>query len=337
MLQFRNRTPFEGTILLLPDADGVDSVYAVVKATFRLGETLSVAEAQVPVVVAPLHYAEPATTSIRIPGDVSLQKPATDVVLVGSAWAPGGRPTWQMDVSLACGPVGKTLRVSGDRVWRSGAAGTSVSWVEPFERMPLVWERAFGGTDETEKGPVAEPRNPVGRGFRARDSVKALDGMPLPNVEDPGVPITGWRDAPPPAGFAPVAAHWQPRASYAGTYDAAWEKNRAPYLPADFDARFFQVAPAGLVAPGYLTGGELVDLRGVTPTGTLRFLLPTVRLRVTYRLDSGEEQRTPVLDTVVLEPDANRMMLVWRSVLATDKKSLKVREVEAAVDGGSVA
>ena len=39
MLQFRNGTPFKGTILLLPDPDGVDTLYTVIKATFMLGES----------------------------------------------------------------------------------------------------------------------------------------------------------------------------------------------------------------------------------------------------------------------------------------------------------
>src|SRR5919108_183167 len=88
-----------------------------------------------------------------------------------------------------------------------------------LDRKPLVWERAFGGTDVTPKGPTAEPRNPVGAGFRAPDGQKPLAGMPLPNLEDPFAPISSWKDRPAPACFAPIAENWQPRLSYAGTYD----------------------------------------------------------------------------------------------------------------------
>lgn len=328
MLQLKNETPFAAAILPLPDVEGVDTLFTVVKATFSLGRQIALAEEQVPVTLADQHYGEPPISSIRRPSDVCLGKPGTDVVLVGSAWAPGGKPTWQMDVSISVGPVGRTVRVFGDRVWDAGAAGASVAWVAPFERVPLVWERAFGGTDETERGLVADSRNPVGRGFRAPGSARPLSGLPMPNLEDPAAPISGPRDAPAPACFAPLAAHWEPRRSYAGTYDEAWQTQRAPYLPKDFNPRFFQLAPAGLIAPGYFSGGETVDVRGATPSGALQFQLPIVRVQVNYRLADGLQSKDAVLDTVILEPDEQRFVLVWRAALQCDKKLLKVQEIE---------
>jgi hypothetical protein len=193
--------------------------------------------------------------------------------------------------------------------------------------MPLVWERAFGGSDQTEKGIVAEPRNPVGTGFRASNSLQPLGGFPLPNIEDPTAPISGWKDTPPPAGFGPVGGHWLPRASFAGTYDTEWQNNRAPFLPNDFDPRYCQIAPFGLVTPTHLVGGELVELRGASPSGVMRFTLPTVGVRATYRVDSSSEVRAALLDTVIIEPDSGHLTMVWRAALACDKKALKVREV----------
>src|SRR3712207_9360361 len=82
------------------------------------------------------------------------------------------RSAWQMDVRVSVGPASKTVRVFGDRVWDAGPAGAATKWVAPFERMPLVWERAFGGADQTDRGPTADPRNPVGTGFRAPNGAK---------------------------------------------------------------------------------------------------------------------------------------------------------------------
>jgi hypothetical protein len=333
MLQLNNTTPFEAAIMLLPDLEGVNTVFAVVKATLDVGEALTVAEKPVPVVLTDKHHGEPATSSIRVPSDVCLGKPATDVLLLGSAWAPNGRPAWQADVSLSAGPVSKTVRVFGDRVWESGAAGTTMAWVTPFERMPLIWERAYGGADQTDKGPTADPRNPVGAGFRVRGGAKPLAGSPLPNLEDPAALISSPSDAPAPAAFAPVAAHWEPRKSYAGTYDAAWQQHRAPYLPADFDPRFFQLAPLGLTVPGHLRGGEVIDVRGATPNGWLRVALPTWSVQVTFRLPGGPQERPAVLDTVIVEPEVPRVVLVWRAALRCDKKALKVDEVHVGVLG----
>jgi hypothetical protein len=329
MLQIKNETPFKVMLLPLPDRDGIDTVYAIVKGTFSIGAHYGLSEEQLPVALADQHYGDPATTSVRIPSDVCLEKPGTDVLMIGSAWAPGGRPTWQMDVSVAVGPAIKTSRVFGDRVWND--SGTSMTWVAPFERMPLVWERAFGGRDETPSGMRMYAPNPVGVGFRAADGIRSLRDLPLPNVEDPRALIQSWKDAPPPAGFAPVAPHWEPRRSYAGTYDAAWQEQRAPYLPRDFDARFFHLAPPGLTVSQRLRGGEPVEVSGATADGVLRFVLPAAQIEVAFSLDRGTTSHPAELDTVVIEPDAARLTMVWRAAHRCDKAMLKVREVRTSI------
>jgi hypothetical protein len=328
MLQVKNSTQFAAELMLLANRVGIETLYAVVKGAFAIAPSIRLADEQVPVTVANEHYGDPMASSIRVPSDVSIEKPGTDVLVNGSAWAPNGRPTWQIDASVSVGPVSKTVRVFGDRVWETGAAGATVSWVAPFARMPIVWERAYGGSDETASGPTMEPRNPVGVGFRSPQGAKPLAGLPLPNIEDPSALISSWKDAPPPAGFAAVAPHWMPRRSYAGTYDAAWEKNRSPFLPDDFDPRYCQVAPSGLATSTHLQGGETVDLRGLTSDGGLRFALPLVRVQAIYRLDRGDQTVPAVLDTVLIEPDVNRLVMVWRAAFQCDKKALKVREVE---------
>jgi hypothetical protein len=333
MLQFKNSTPFKGTIMLLPDPDGIDSLFTVVKATFTLGERPVPAEEQQPVAVEQDFYSEPDQSSIKTPCDVSLMKPGTDVLLSGRAYSPGARPTTWMDVSLAVGALRKTVRVFGDRVWKTGTKelSYSISEPEPFETMPLVWERAFGGIDRTVKPLAAEVRNPVGTGFRTSEVKESIAGVRLPNLEDPATPIGAWNQRPQPAGFAPICAHWEPRRSYAGTYDEEWQKHRAPYLPKDFDTRFLQLAPPGLVAPGYLKGGEPVELRGVTRAGLVRFRLPQVTLKITYRLDGSPEDRPAFLDTLSIEPEKARFSLTWRSVFPCDKKALRVSEIQAAL------
>ena len=60
--------------------------------------------------------------------------------------------------------------------------------------------------------------------------------------------------------FGPLAAHWQPRVQWGGTYGDKWAKDRQPLLPEDFDERFFQSAPEDQQAPTYLKGGEAVEL-----------------------------------------------------------------------------
>lgn len=329
MLQIKNQTPFRVMLLPLVDRDGVDTVYAIVKGTFNIGARVSLADEQQPITLVDQHFGEPTSSSIRAPSDVCLEKSGTDILMIGSAWAPDGNPLWQMDVSLSIGPNGRTVRVFGDRVW--DGSGMSTTWIAPFTRMPLLWERAFGGRDETPAGLRSYAQNPVGMGFRSADGTKPLGGLPLPNVEDPRALIQSWKDAPLPAGFAPLAPHWEPRRSYAGTYDSAWETERAPYLPRDFDARFFQLAPSGMCVPQGLHGGELVEAQGVTPDGVLRFVLPAARIDLSFRLERGGADRQASLDMVLVEPDAHRLTMVWRAALRCDKAMLKVREVTTTV------
>jgi hypothetical protein len=336
MLQLKNPTGLAATMFLSPDPDGVDTLYAVVKGTFALSPEAqpwaepALAVEQAPVTLAPEHWADPATSSIKSASDICLLKPATDVLLVGHAHAPQGRPTTWMDVVVGVGPVRKMVRVFGDRVWVQGPGGWAPSTPSPFTRMPLVWERAFGGRATGIDGvPHEEPRNPVGAGFRP-SSVGPTDGMPLPNLENPERPVTSWALGPAPACFAPICAHWEPRRGCAGTYGAQWQRRRAPYLPTDFDPRFFQLAPPDLIAPGYLQGGEPVELHGVSPRGPIRAVLPRVRVDLAFDMDSATYPRQGALDTVLLEPDAGRMVLVWRAALPCDKQALKVSAVRVA-------
>jgi hypothetical protein len=330
MLQLGNSTGLQGTLYACPDPDGIESLFTVVKGTFRLEDGLVPAPKQAPVRMKDEHHGDPLESSIRLPSDISLMKPGTDVLLLGHCHAPRGKAT-HADVSLSAGSAHKVVRVFGDRVWVRDAVGFAPSAPEPFEVMPLVWERAFGGADDASAGPATDSRNPVGIGFRADDGRKGVEGRPLPNLEDPSEPMSSWKQTPTPACFAPVSAHWEPRRSFAGTYDDSWQKARAPFLPTDFDPRFFQLAPAGLVVEGHLQPGEWIEVRGASSSGQLGFFLPLVRIEATYVLDGVRRVRPAVLDTVVIEPEASIVTLVWRAVLPCDKKLLRVSLVEAAL------
>jgi hypothetical protein len=331
MLQLNNRTPFACTMGLFPNPDGVDCAYGVLKATFELRQgKIAPAGQQPPPLATDQYWGDPLKTSIRLPSEVTLSRPGTDVLLIGQAHAPHGQVP-QMDVALRVGPVHKTIRVFGNRVWRAGLLGHKASEPEPFATMPLRYEHAFGGTDpepKDEKKIDYEPRNPIGRGLVARGSRRNAEGIPLPNLEDPANLIRSTSDRPAPACFAPVAPHWEPRKSYAGTYDQAWTKKRAPYLPKDFDPRFLQSAPADLMAAKYLQGGEPVEIVGASPKGPIQFALPVCSMEMIFHLDGKAQVHVPMLEMIVFEPEADRFWMVWRACQAVDKKMLRLSELE---------
>jgi len=336
MLQVANHTPFSAALSVFPDAAGVETAYAVVKATFAFGADEPVlARPQLPLLAADVFWGDPLTTSLRACGEFALLKPATDVLLVGRAVAPNA-DTRVADVHLQVGPLQRTVRVFGDRHWRKSAGRWRPSEPEPWQRMPMRWELAYGGVAPAKDGSdpdkvpdkpaECELRNPVGRGFVASDAEPVAD-QPLPNLEDPQAPLVDPHDRPTPMGLGPIAPTWMPRRAFAGTYDEAWTQRRAPYLPLDFDARYFNVAPPGLTAAGYLQGGEDVVLAGFTAGGPLRFKLPECGLELEFHFDGARVARPPQLEMVLFEPDAGRLQMLWRAALAVDKKMLKLREV----------
>ncbi|HEX5753835.1 MAG TPA: DUF2169 domain-containing protein [Archangium sp.] len=235
------------------------------------------------------------------------------------------------------GPLKKVVRVVGERTWFRSMGRVGMTKPLPFETMPLAWERAFGGWDRTDSGkPAFEPHNPVGTGFRA-SARHFEEGLKLPNLEDPAEPLRDFGQKVTPANFGFISPHWQPRAKYAGTYDEAWNKTRKPLLPKDFDQRFFNAAAPGLIAPGYLQGNEAVVVAGASPRGRLTFPLPgQAAPRVTVALtSSGDVKPEMRLDTVILDTDAEHVLLLWRGHVVLSDGMHDVRDLRVTAEGVS--
>lgn len=335
MWTLTNNTPFAAERCWVRDRHGAEVWLVAVKGTFLIAPDGStpVAEQQACVCLAPVHRGAPNASSLLYDSDLNHTKVNTDVVLNGHAYAPGGRPASHVDVRLKLADVDKTLRVFGDRIWKRSMLGLSTTDPQPFEKLPITFERAFGGRDP---GPTASPhgawdeRNPVGVGFALRSD--HLIGQPMPNVERHDALINSWDTRPDPAGFGAIAGHWTPRVRFGGTYDEAWLRERQPLLPDDFDERFHQSAPTDQQTRGFLIGGERVDLVNLTPAGVLSFQLPRLTIGFTTDFDDGSSAMHPgKLHTVIIEPDMPRVMLVWHSQLPCHHKVLKLKTTHLSV------
>jgi hypothetical protein len=318
--QVDNGTPFAFEPLHLLDERARPVLTVVVKGTFLLGPDgrCDRAEEQIPVNVAGEPWGEdPEVSSYRYEPEVAFIKLNTDVVVNGHAWAPRTGVA-EMTVGLRVGALQKQAAVVGDRLWFKSMGQVSASNPRPFEKVPLRWERAFGGWDRSSPDParhLCEARNPVGVGMRPSKTFE--EGLRLPNIEDLERPLRRFGDVVPPAGFGFVSPHWQPRAGLAGTFDERWQKERAPLLPRDFERAHLNAATPGLTARGYLRGDEAVVAAGMSPQGALRFALPGVPPPwVRVMMTGGREQVLATnLDTVILEPDERRVLLLWRACL----------------------
>jgi hypothetical protein len=324
MLQLDNQTPFKSVMAVLPDQDAIDTLYVILKATLTLRPRLALAPEQMPPTLADEYHGDPTSSSLKKVSEMHIGKRGTDVLLTGRAWAPAGRATPEVWVRLTVAERQKTIRVFGDRSWtRDGNPSTPA----PFEAMPLVWERAFGGIHQLADRCLGEERNPAGVGFAGQRDAAELLGQPVPNLEDPAAPLERLGQNPAPACFAPVAPHWLPRRAFAGTYDQQWQRKRAPYLPADFDRRFLQCATAEMTFDRFLQGSEPVEVRGVTPDAPISLTLPVANLEINVRVAGQTERPIANLETVLIEPDENRLCLTWRAALPCDRKVLKVEKV----------
>lgn len=328
MWVLNNTTPFAAERCWVRDKNGAEVWLVAVKGTFAIqpdGSTI-IQDEQEPVNIAPKLRGSPENSSLLFDTDLPHKKKATDILVEGHAYAPAGKYAKVLDVGLKVANIKKICRVTGDRIWEKAGIGIALSKPQPFQKMPLIYERAFGGTDLEDKDPKHrgwERRNPIGQGFATRE--KHLIGKFAPNIEDPASLISHWKQRPRPVGFGPIAGHWSPRVELAGTYNEDWEKTRQPLLPNDFDERFYQCAPQDQQVPGYLKGRELFELYNMTSDGILKFGLPRISIGFTTNFDDGSsEEHRGSLYTVTVKPDYPKVEMVWHTHLACHHKVLKL-------------
>jgi uncharacterized protein YjbI with pentapeptide repeats len=218
-------------------------------------------------------------------------------------------------VTFRVGEFEKTLVVFAERHWKAGLLHPSIVLGEPFTRLEIGYESAYGGEGYA--------RNPLGIGKRKVEG----DGKrirPLPRIEDPGNLLLSPRDVREPASFGPIPCTWPQRAGKLGTYKGKWLRDRWPWFPVDFDETYFNSAPEDQQLPGHLVGDEELSFGNLHPRHPdYRTRLPGLRPRCFLEERSGEPEaggearlrEVPVrLDTLWVDMDAEQAVLVWRGV-----------------------
>lgn len=314
MWEVRNETPFAADRIVVIDKHGARAWVVVIKATFDIqpNGTLKNADEQLPPTIAPEYRGKDGESSLVYEQDLIAAKPSTDVYLNAVAHAPHGRPCTELVVGLRMPWGQKTLAVRGDRVWERNLMGVvEPSPPRPFVEMPIIYERAYGGYDKQDPDPGQHrlyPGNPVGTGMFTRGAHRL--GKLMPNIELPGKPFDAG-----PAGFGALCSYWEPRISFQGTYDAHWIEHRRPLLPADYDPRVLQCAPLDQQAP-HLRGGERFGLVNMNPRfPAIDFELPKHYFGFTTAIGSKRLEHRAKINTVIIEPEHPRVMVVWQSTL----------------------
>ncbi len=327
-----NTTPFLAELFVSTDKHARKHCVVVVKATFDVDSEgqCRPAQEQAPFIYADEHFGDPGTTAIRYESDFAPVKPMADILVNAKAIAPGGRAATSFEVALAGPGFTKRARIMGDRVWEDSPTGIRASESDFVTSLPLTWERAFGGSDQTSdevSGHSSELRNLVGQGFHRNSRIETILGKALPNIEAVESPMHSWSDKPVPIGFGPLGRGWRPRIGFAGTYDKSWMDRKLPFLPDDFDDRYFQSAPADQQVSKLQTGDKYGCLN-MSQSGRFVVQLPGHAIPVRFLFEDRTEPRTAEADTLILEPGAARIILVARTSLPLPRKFTTLREIE---------
>jgi uncharacterized protein YjbI with pentapeptide repeats len=277
---------------------GALRVSVVVKATLNITPEAdaSIAPAR-PLATADRFAGSPGASSVVEPSDLAPFLTNAGIIVVGHVYSPGGRPVQAMSARLAVMRRGapiidKALHVYGER--RASAPHSA----QPFVRMPLVYERAFGGR--------SFPENPLGVG-----ADEGLGGV-LPNLLHTQNPRIA-------ASFGPLSANMPARSRFAAGFDLKSLREPMPQIPDRLDFRFFHPAPADQQISGYFEGDEWIVLDGMHPSfPRLRTRLPGLRAEARHHR-MGDRTPTPVelaADTVAVDTDAFTISVLWRGSFA---------------------
>lgn len=318
-MQIWNQMGYPHEFTMGMDKAGHEYIVVVVKGTFDFPDTpggpVRKSAVQTPLVFADTQTGEPGYSATLWETDFAFRKPRCDVVANGYAYAPGGRPVERVPVGIKVGNWSKLFEVVGHREWRAiGPVFTSTA-PQPFIKMPITYDNAWGGIDKLnpeDKLPGAYLRNPVGTGWAQTKNQRFIPGLRLPNTQAVGEEVRSPFGDHKSMSFGPMGRGWPGRIEFGGTYDQSWIDNVFPFLPADFDERYFQMAPPDQQID-HPRGGEEVQLVNLTPEGRVSFRLAETNLAMI--LFKGRDRvfdGNVFTDTMLFDPENRRFSLVWR-------------------------
>lgn len=290
-------------------------VTVILKATFSLvHQGMMKLGPRAQILTEDVHHGNSPVRSVRFTNDLAPYLPQTDVLLTGHAYAPAGEPAaWvTAGVGILDGyePIlEKYLDVRGDLGPDGG--------IQPFQKMPLVYERAYGGPGWED--------NPFGVGAGGTRG-------------EPNVFYIGDRKRS--AGFAPFSAHWPARKRLVTAEVRKALSLPIAEIPEGFDWSYFQAAPKDQRCP-FLSGSEWIVLQGLRPDERrVRTRLPAVKGRALVFWAGehpAEEPLELIADTLRIEPDKGVCSVTWRKSFAVaEEGDLADLRVLAGVELGGV-
>ena len=290
-----------------------DAVVAVVKATLDIvpDGVATLSDEQFEVSPAEELFEDEIGNSCYYPGDFVPMKPRTDLLLIGTCFAPKPRVR-RVDVAFQVASWYKKLVVFGARRWgvRRGTGEAVMGEPEVIDSLPIRYEYAHGDP--------ADELNPYGSSMDKEYDKEGRLIWHLPNIENPDNLIAHINDKPPPAGYGPLSQFLPSRIRKRGTYNEIWMRRRRPYPPDDIDWSCYNAAPDDQQYPGYLLGDEpmrFFNMHREHPQLVTR--LPGLQPHCFVHFQTAERRiwsNMPLqLDTLWVNLDLMKIVLVWRS------------------------
>lgn len=305
MWSLKNDTPYSAERGWYRDINGAEVWTVAVKATYDIrADGSTILSSSLPVNSGVVMF--PNSDEILYETDLGPGKNATDILLIGHAWAPYNTPVSRVYIGMKVAGICRLAKVSGLRVWNGDTYDTATKFLRIPLRYPFMVREAL---------PPAGVCNPLGIAFD-EDPVKGKSRLPqIEFLSDSGYP-----------GFGVVPRQWQERLRHAGVYDQRWQETRSPLLPEDFDSCFWQIAPPPQYAAGQLRGNEVVTLANLTPpsfsaSNILSFAIPKISFSFRTQFTDGSiSMHRAKLHTVIIEPDYPRLSVVWHTTLPCHRK-----------------
>ena len=265
---------------------------------------------------------DPASSALLREQDIAPFKPRTDLTIRGSARSldSTARRDWPVSVSIP-DRLSYGFHVRGPSRWQKIMTRWQLGQPELTTEVPLTYALAYGGSCRQGDQVAFFNQNPAGQGFMTEPAARDVDGWAAPQI---GL-LAEFMAAQP---FTPMAVHgtmplakgWLPRRASAGTFDDAWQRDRHPRMPLDYDLGFWNAAPLRLQIAPHLQGNENLQLRGVSHLReTVTLVLPKVGLAL--QSHSTGDAIPMVLDTVDIDIGAidqgrATATILWRALVA---------------------
>lgn len=297
-----------------------------------------------------------------LPADMFVESPLHyEVIILGTAGSAAGAIE-RCTVSLELGAVRHAIEVYGDRSWHLGDDGRwRATPPVSFRRMPLVWERAFGGScelwiDSRSSIPLYHPLNHRGIGADLKAmSIQVAQGLglderslhlsdyssDLANLEDPNVPVRERSDSPLPVCWATVPRGHGLRMmevyelAHGGSDRSTRDPQRPDAVPTA-KARALEMSRA--CSDWTLSSspvGQHLQLLGMGAAGYWSFQVPDLEVLMDYELGTRRGTRALSACRLLLLPDENRFSITYFKEFAftaasDDARSVRIRLGNAA-------